>query len=96
VRDAELLVQICRVHAANQGVYGAEKVWRQLHRERIVVARCTVERLIRDAGLRGVVRGKRWRAPQSAMLARNGRPIWSIATSLPASPTGCGSQTSPT
>lgn len=39
-------------------VYGAEKVWRQLKREQIDVARCTVERLMRHAGLRGAVRGK--------------------------------------
>jgi transposase InsO family protein len=48
---------IRRVHAANFGVYGARKVWRQLDREGIVVARCTVERLMRAMGLRGVVRG---------------------------------------
>lgn len=50
--------QIRRVHAANFGVYGARKVWRQLAREGTVVARCTVERLMRRVGLRGVVRGK--------------------------------------
>ena len=49
------------MHEANQGVYGAEKVWRQLRREGIVVARCTVERLMRRAALQGVVRGKRRR-----------------------------------
>jgi putative transposase len=59
VRDAQLLEQIRRVHEANQGVYGAAKVWRQLRREGISVARCTVERLMRQAGLQGVVRGKR-------------------------------------
>ena len=42
----------------NLQVYGADKVWRQLHREGLVVARCTVERLMRLAGLRGVRRGK--------------------------------------
>ena len=40
-------------------VYGVRKVWRQLHREGIVVARCTVTRLMRELGLRGVVRGRR-------------------------------------
>jgi len=39
-------------------VYGADKVWKQLNREGIVVARCTVERLMRRLGLRGVIRGK--------------------------------------
>jgi transposase InsO family protein len=38
--------------------YGAEKVWRQLRRESVEVARCTVERLMRRAGLRGVMLGK--------------------------------------
>jgi putative transposase len=57
-RDQELKVEIRRVHAANFGVYGARKVWRQLHREGIVVARCTVERLMGELGLAGVRRGK--------------------------------------
>jgi transposase InsO family protein len=56
-RDAELLVQIRRVHADNFGVYGARKVWLQLRREGIQVARCTVERLMKADGLHGVVRG---------------------------------------
>ncbi len=50
--------QIRRVHEANFGVYGARKIWRQLGREGIAVARCTVERLMRQMGLRGAVRGK--------------------------------------
>ena len=58
VRDAELKVEIARVHAENFGVYGAPKVWAQLNREGHRVARCTVERLMRDLGLRGVTRGK--------------------------------------
>jgi transposase InsO family protein len=57
-RDAQLLPEIERVYNANLRVYGADKVWKQLGRERIDVARCTVERLMRGAGLRGVVRGK--------------------------------------
>jgi putative transposase len=57
IRDAELLAQIRRVHEKNYGVYGPRKVWRQLHREGIQVARCTVERLMKADGLRGVVRG---------------------------------------
>jgi putative transposase len=47
IRDAELLVQIRRVHEQNYGVYGAGKVWLQLRREGSQVARCTVERLIK-------------------------------------------------
>jgi len=56
-RDDELRVEIERVWKENLSVYGAEKVWRQLHREDVDVARCTVERLMRAMGLRGVVRG---------------------------------------
>jgi putative transposase len=58
VRDAKLKGEIARVHAEQFGVYGARKVWRQLHREGISVARCTVERLMRELGLQGVRRGK--------------------------------------
>ncbi|MGX1800602.1 IS3 family transposase, partial [Streptomyces albidoflavus] len=58
VRDAELKTQISRVHADNFSVYGVRKVWRQLHREGIPVARCTVARLMRDLGLQGVRRGR--------------------------------------
>ena len=58
IRDESLTVEIARVHAENFGVYGADKVWAQLNREGTRVARCTVERLMRQAGLRGAVRGK--------------------------------------
>jgi len=57
-RDEVLLPHIERVWRANLQVYGADKVWRQLGREGHAVARCTVERLMRRHGLRGVVRGK--------------------------------------
>ena len=57
-RDEALLPHIERVWEANLQVYGAKKVWRQLHREGHAVARCTVERLMRRQGLRGVIRGK--------------------------------------
>jgi hypothetical protein len=57
-RDDMLSVEIERVWQANLQVYWADKVWRQLRREGADVARCTVERLMRKAGLRGVVRGK--------------------------------------
>jgi len=56
-RDAELTVEIQRVWDQNFAVYGSRKVWEQLDREQIPAARCTVERLMRRAGLRGVVRG---------------------------------------
>src|SRR3954447_7215523 len=53
-----MLVEIRRVYDASGGLYGARKVWWQLQRDGIAVARCTVERLMRQAGLEGVVRGK--------------------------------------
>jgi putative transposase len=57
-RDDVLSIEIERVGQANLQVYGADKVWHQLRREGTDVARCTVERLMRKAGLRGVMRGK--------------------------------------
>jgi transposase InsO family protein len=57
-RDDALVPQIERVWQVNLQVYGADKVWRQMNREGIAVARCTVERLMRRLGLRGVIRGK--------------------------------------
>ena len=61
-RDAVLRRQIRRVWEENFGVYGVRKVWRQLLREGIRVARCTVARLMRAMGLKGVVRGRETRA----------------------------------
>lgn len=57
-RDGVLLEHIRRVHAENFGVYGPRKVWLTLNREGVPVARCTVERLMKTAGLAGAVRGK--------------------------------------
>jgi putative transposase len=57
-RDEVLKVAIRRVWDEHRQVYGADKVWAQLNREGPPVARCTVERLMRALGLRGVVRGK--------------------------------------
>lgn len=57
-RDAALCEDIGRVWTENKEVYGARKVWRQLNREGHDVARCTVARLMRSLGIRGVVRGK--------------------------------------
>lgn len=59
--DEALIPEICRVREENFDVYGARKVWRQLRREDFVVARCTVERLMRSLGLQGVVRGRKCR-----------------------------------
>lgn len=60
IRDAELRPEILRVWEQNLSVYGADKVWDQLNRDGIGVARCTVERLMRDLGLRGCRRGRVW------------------------------------
>ena len=57
-RDEELIPHIQRVWNANLQVYGADKVWHQMNREGLRVARCTVERLMKHLGLRGVRRGK--------------------------------------
>ena len=57
-RDVALKPEIARVFADNFEVYGARKVWRQMVREGFGVARCTVERLMSDLGLHGVIRGK--------------------------------------
>lgn len=57
--DAGLIRLIAEVHKANYGVYGARKVWHELHRQgHDDIARCTVERLMRLNGLRGVCKGK--------------------------------------
>ena len=57
-RDDLLMPEIQRVWQANMQLYGADKVWRQLNREGIRVARCTVERLMKRLGLEGIRRGK--------------------------------------
>jgi transposase InsO family protein len=57
-QDARLRGRIRSLWQENFSVYGARKVWRQLQRETVDVARCTVERLMRQMGLRGVLRGK--------------------------------------
>jgi transposase InsO family protein len=68
-RDAALCPEIARVWRANRRVYGAKKVWKQLAREAIPVARGTVARLMRDLGLRGVVRGRRVRTTCPDLVA---------------------------
>jgi transposase InsO family protein len=60
-RDDDLRVEIQRVYDANFQVYGPRKVWRELRRAGVDVARCTVVRLMRDMRLSGAVRGRAWR-----------------------------------
>jgi putative transposase len=69
VADAQLKVEIKRVYKENFQVYGAEKLWRQLHREGIRVGRDRVARLMRSLGIRGVVRGKPRRTTTPAPAA---------------------------
>ena len=57
-RDARLMPEILRVWHENYQVYGARKVWLQMNRERLYVARCTVERLMKKLGIQGIKRGK--------------------------------------
>jgi putative transposase len=68
-RDATLRIEIRRVYEENFRVYGVRKVWRQLLREGIAVARCTVARLMRRMGLQGVVRGQTVRTTISKAAA---------------------------
>jgi putative transposase len=65
-RDDDLRVAIQRVWDEHEQVYGPRKVWKQLRREGRRVARCTVERLMREIGLRGVVRGRAWKTTTQA------------------------------
>ena len=71
VRDEELKTEILAVYDANFQCYGARKIWRQLRREGVVVARCTVERLMRQLGIAGVVRGR----PRRTTVADPANPV---------------------
>ena len=71
-RDDKLTTLINQIHAENYGVYGARKIWHELHRRGVRVARCTVERLMRAAGLRGLLRDKSPRTTRPA--AETDRP----------------------
>jgi len=68
-RDDVLKVDIQRIWEENFRVYGVRKVWRQLKREDVDVARCAVERLMKTQGLRGVIRGRRIKTTLPADLA---------------------------
>jgi putative transposase len=76
-RDEGLKLAIVRVHQENFSVYGPRKVWLQLNREGIAVARCTIERLMKDLGLQGVRRGRRMRTTVSDPAAP--RPVDLVA-----------------
>ena len=68
-RDEQLKAAIVRVWEANRKAYGARKVWRQLRREGVQAARCTVERLMRALGIAGAVRGRRRKTTAAAAEA---------------------------
>jgi hypothetical protein len=91
-RDGQLKVEIERIWKENFEVYGARKVWRQLQREGIGVAGCTVERLMVSLACRvscaASPSGPRW-----PIRRPSGPPTWSAATSPPWRPTACGSPT---
>jgi transposase InsO family protein len=85
-------VEIERVWHENRQVYGARKIWRQLHQEGFPVARCTVERRMRQMGLQGIVRGRR----SGQRLLRKLRPVrrtWWNALLVPHIPISFGSPT---
>jgi transposase InsO family protein len=70
-RDQQLEVEIKRVWDENKQVYGVRKVWRQLKRDNIAAARCTVERLMKRLGIEGVKRGaKCWTTVRDDSLER--------------------------
>ena len=57
--DADLCIKIDAAWQDNRKLYGARKIWHVLRREGEDVARCTVERLMRGLGIKGVLRGKK-------------------------------------
>ncbi|MEU2835459.1 IS3 family transposase, partial [Streptomyces lavendulae] len=59
MRDTELKALIHEVFTTNYRIYGARKIWRELNRQGHTVARCTIERLMREIGIAGAVRGKK-------------------------------------
>jgi putative transposase len=92
LRDEEIKTVISATHKDNRSVYGADKIWIALRRKGIDAARCIVERLMAELGLRGVLRG---RTPRRA-LTRNliGRRISLVVTSILLRPIEFGLQTS--
>jgi hypothetical protein len=89
VSDAATTTLIKRVHKDNYSVYGARKVHAELRRQGHPVARCTVQRLMRQAGLRGISRAKGPRTTSRAADRTCGR-TWSTAASGPRRPIGSG------
>ncbi len=61
LEDERLLERICVLHRANYRAYGSRRVWKQLRREGVAIGRCRVERLMREHGISGLRRAKRWK-----------------------------------
>jgi putative transposase len=95
VSDATTTAVIERVHAQNYGVYGARKVHAELHRQGHRMARCTVERLMHAAGLRGLSRAKGPRTTVAGIGPDIRPDLWNGRSPRPAR-TSCGLPTSPT
>lgn len=87
MRDEELKERIQEVYTSNYRVYGARKIWRELKGH--AVTRCTVERLMREVGIQGAVRGKRVITTIPGGQAERA-PTLSTATSSPAPRTAAG------
>ncbi len=94
LRDEQLMPLIEQVHADSGGTYGVRRITRALRRKGVHVARCTVERLMAELGLEGVIRGRRRRTtvPEPSPP---GRRTWSTVTSPRAGPTSSGWPTRP-
>ena len=75
LRDEQLKLEIRRVYDANFMTYGADKVWDQLNKDGIRVARCTVERLMRQMGLSGATRGGRFKPTTTISDEAAARPL---------------------
>ncbi|WP_426120444.1 IS3 family transposase [Kocuria sp. LHG3120] len=95
VSDAATTAVIAKVHEDNDGAYGVTKVHAEPRRNGRRVARCTIHRLIRAAGLRGFI-GVRGLAPRWAAPARRPARTWWSGPSPPPPRIGCGLLTSPT
>jgi putative transposase len=86
-------VAIRQLHKDNLEVYGARKIHAELIRKNVKVARCTVERLMRAEGLRGITRDKTRKTTVSHGAETHGRPTSSSGGSSPRLPTSCGWRT---
>lgn len=93
MRDEELQALIKRVDEADYRAYGTRKIWRALNRQGHDVARCTVERLMREIGIADAVRGKKVSITIPDPAAAGPRTAWTV-TSSPRSPTAPGQPTS--